>query len=71
MDRRAAVLAALVGVPPGVGMGLALLSVTRGEELAASAVLGVLAAVVLSLVIYGIATRGSVDAPENGGNQES
>ena len=63
MDRRAVGLAALLGVPPGLGMGLALFSITRGEALVQSTILGVGAAIVLSGLIYVIATRGSVDEP--------
>lgn len=52
MDHRAAAMAALLGAPPGLGMGLALLSVTRGEALLESLVLGVIAAAALSAGIY-------------------
>lgn len=71
MDRRAAGIAVLLGAPPGIGMGLALLSVTRGEEVLASAIVGLVAAVLLCLGIYLMSTRGSVEDPNAGVDHES
>ncbi len=61
MDRRALVIAGVLGGPPGIGMGLALLSITRGEAVLESMILGTAATAFLITSIYVIATRGSVE----------
>lgn len=71
MDRRAVGIAVVMGAPPGVGMGLALLSVTRGEATLAAGIVAIVAGTVLPLLIYLIASRGSVDDPSTGPDQLS
>lgn len=63
MDFRAAAFAIVLGVPPGAGMGLALVSVTRGDALVPGIVVGIIASLVLSAAIYLLGTRGRVEDP--------
>lgn len=61
MDRRSIVMAVILGGPPGIGMGLAVLSVTRGDALIESIVVGTTATALLVGGIYVIGSRGSVE----------
>ena len=60
MDRRALLVAAVVGIPPGAGVGVALISVTRGDALVAGTVTGIIGATLLTGAIYLLGSRGSV-----------
>lgn len=61
MNHRAIAMAFLLGGPPGIGMGLAVLSVSRGSALIESVLIGTIATVLFVGSIYLITARGSID----------
>lgn len=64
--RRSIAIAALFGIPPGVGVSMATLRVTGGENVLLATIAGVVVTISVMGVVIGLSVSGAPDPPPEG-----